>query len=95
MYCLLTFPLKSAMLRYVFKTAAERAVNTLYYFQNNLYFVPQYYHMKESSMAMLRKRNEQHEHECLSLLIMVFEFGERQTRLRLLMPAGLCFKLSN
>lgn len=93
MYCLLTFPLKSATLGYVFKTAAEGAINTLYYFQNNFYFGPQYYRMKELSMGLFRKRNEQHEHECLSLLIMVFEFGERQTRL--LMPAGLCFKLSN
>lgn len=52
MYYLLTFPFKSAMIHYILKTAAKGAVNKLNYFQNSLYFLPQYYHMKESSMEM-------------------------------------------
>lgn len=46
------------MLHYILKTASERAINKWNYFQNNLYFLPQYYHMKESSMELLRNRNE-------------------------------------
>lgn len=49
---MLTFPLKSAMIHYILKTAAKGAINKLNYFQNSLYFLPQYYHVKESSMEM-------------------------------------------
>jgi len=52
-------------------------MNKLKYFQNSLYFLPQYYHMKVPSCFGTEMSNLDMD---VLLLVTVFVFAERQTR---------------